>query len=37
VEGRLVRGMEGVDVGDVLSVRLLAVDEEQGFLDFARA
>ena len=36
VEGRLVRGMEGVDVGDVLSVRLLAVDEEQGFLDFAR-
>jgi exoribonuclease R len=35
VEGRLVRGEEGADVGDVLRVRLLAVDPEQGFLDFA--
>jgi exoribonuclease II len=37
VEGRLVRGTEGIDVGDVLRVRLVAVDEEQGFLDFVPA
>ncbi len=37
VEGRLVRGFEGADVGDALQVRLLAVDPEQGFIDFARA
>jgi exoribonuclease II len=37
VEGRLVRGTAGVDVGDVLRVRLVAVDEEQGFLDFVPA
>ena len=37
VEGRLVRGFEGSDVGDALRVRLVAVDEEQGFLDFVPA
>jgi exoribonuclease II len=37
VEGRLVRGFEGSDVGDALRVRLVAVDEAQGFLDFVPA
>lgn len=37
VEGRLVRGAEAVDVGDALQVQLVAVDAEQGFIDFVRA
>lgn len=37
VEGRLVRGAEGADVGDALRVRLVAVDGTQGFIDFERA
>lgn len=37
VEGRVLRGFEGLDVGDALKVRLLAVDPEQRFIDFARA
>jgi exoribonuclease R len=37
VEGRLVRGLEGADVGDALRVRLVQVDVEQGYLDFERA
>ncbi|NRF65653.1 RNB domain-containing ribonuclease [Aquincola sp. S2] len=37
VEGRLVRGFEGLDVGDALRVRLVAVSAEQGHLDFERA
>ena len=37
VEGRLVRGMEGADVGDALRVRLVEVDAQQGFIDFERA
>jgi exoribonuclease-2 len=36
VEGRLVEGEEGVDVGDRLAVRLLAVDPARGFIDFGR-
>jgi exoribonuclease-2 len=35
VEGRVVRGMEGLDVGDTVSVRLLSTDVERGFIDFA--
>lgn len=34
VEGRMVRGFEGLDVGDTVSVRLLAVDIGQRFIDF---
>ncbi len=34
VEGRVVRGFEGVDVGDRLRVQLMAVDVERGFIDF---
>jgi exoribonuclease-2 len=37
VEGRLVRGQEGADVGDALRVRLHGVDAAQGFIDFERA
>ncbi|WP_354004933.1 hypothetical protein [Ramlibacter albus] len=36
VEGRLVQGFEGADVGDTLDVRLVGVDAAQGFIDFAR-
>jgi exoribonuclease-2 len=35
-EGRLIRGTEGVDVGDRLQVRLRFTDVEQGFIDFER-
>ncbi|MGZ5182616.1 MAG: RNB domain-containing ribonuclease [Ramlibacter sp.] len=37
LEGRLVRGFEGADVGDALRVRLAAVDDQQGHIDFERA
>jgi exoribonuclease-2 len=37
LEGRVVRGFEGLDVGDGARVRLLAVDPERGFIDFERA
>jgi exoribonuclease-2 len=36
VEGRLVRGEQGLDVGDRLHVRLLSTDAERGFIDFGR-
>jgi exoribonuclease-2 len=35
IEGRVVRGEEGMDVGDHVRVRLLATDPERGFIDFA--
>ncbi|WP_188708956.1 RNB domain-containing ribonuclease [Polaromonas eurypsychrophila] len=37
LEGRMVRGFEGLDVGDTLQVRLVAVDAEKSFIDFERA
>ncbi len=36
LEGRVVRGFEGLDVGDATRVRLLAVDAEKSFIDFER-
>ena len=36
VEGRVVRGFEGADVGDRIRVQLLSVNVERGFIDFAR-
>ena len=36
-EGRVVRGEQGMDVGDRVRVRLLSTDPERGFIDFARA
>ena len=37
VEGRLVRGGEGLDVGDHVRVKLLHTDPTRGFIDFGRA
>jgi exoribonuclease-2 len=36
VEGRLMRGFEGVDVGDRLHVRLDSVDVNQGYINFSK-
>jgi exoribonuclease-2 len=36
VEGRLMRGESGVDVGDRLRVTLLRADPQLGFIDFGR-
>ena len=37
VEGRVVRGFEGLDVGDAVQVELVHTDASRGFIDFARA
>jgi exoribonuclease-2 len=37
VEGRLVRGFEGMKVGDQLRVRLVHTDVERGYIDFTSA
>ena len=34
VEGKLVQGFEGLDVGDRVRVQLMSVDVERGFIDF---
>jgi exoribonuclease R len=36
VEGRLVGGFEGIDVGDRLLVQLISVDVERGYIDFRK-
>ncbi len=36
VEGRLIRGREGLDVGDHVRVKLIHTDPARGFIDFAR-
>ena len=36
-EGRVVRGFEGLDVGDHVRVELIHTDVARGFIDFARA
>jgi VacB/RNase II family 3'-5' exoribonuclease len=36
VEGKLVHGFDGLDVGDRVRVELIRTDVEQGFIDFAR-
>jgi len=36
IEGKLVQGFEGVDVGNRLRVQLISVDVQQGFIDFKR-
>jgi ribonuclease R len=37
VEGRLISGFQGVDVGSRLRVQLIHTDVERGFIDFKRA
>lgn len=36
IEGKLVRGWDGLDIGDKVRVRLVEADPERGFIDFAR-
>lgn len=36
-EGRVIRGFEGLDVGDHVWVELVHTDAERGFIDFARS
>ena len=36
VEGKLVHGFDGLDVGDQLRVKLIRTDVERGFIDFVR-
>jgi exoribonuclease R len=36
VEGMLVRGQQGADVGDRLQVKLVGTDPRRGFIDFAK-
>jgi exoribonuclease-2 len=36
VEGRVVRGFEGLDVGEKVTVELVETNVERGFIDFAR-
>jgi exoribonuclease-2 len=35
-EGRLVQGLQGLDIGDTVRVRLTHTDVQRGFIDFAR-
>jgi len=37
VEGRVVRGFEGMDVGERVRVQLIFTDVERGFIDFKKA
>lgn len=36
VEGKIIRGFQGLDVGDLVSVKLVDVDVPRGFIDFVR-
>ena len=36
IEGRLLYGHEGVDVGDRLRVQLIHTDVEKGYIDFKK-
>lgn len=37
VEGRMTRGFKGLDVGDVVRVKLTEVDVERGYIDFEKS
>ncbi len=36
VEGKLVQGFKGLDVGDRIGVKLISVDVQRGFIDFRK-
>jgi exoribonuclease-2 len=36
IEGKLVHGWEGLDIGDKVRVKLIETDPERGFIDFVR-
>jgi predicted RNA-binding protein with RPS1 domain len=35
VDGKLVEGFKGLDVGDRVTVKLISTDPQRGFIDFA--
>jgi RecJ-like exonuclease len=35
VDGMVIKGGKGLDVGDKVTVRLISTDPERGFIDFA--
>ena len=35
-EGKVIRGLEGLDVGDRVRVQLIGTNVGRGFIDFAR-
>jgi VacB/RNase II family 3'-5' exoribonuclease len=37
IEGMLIRGNQGVDVGDQIRVELVSTDAQRGYIDFARS
>ncbi len=37
VEGKLVKGYKGIDVGDQIRVQLISVDVEKGYIDFKKS
>jgi VacB/RNase II family 3'-5' exoribonuclease len=37
VEGKLVKGFDGLDVGDRLRVQLISIDVERGYIDFRKS
>jgi ribonuclease R len=37
VEGRIIQGFEGLDVGHRVSVKLISTDVERGYIDFRKA
>ena len=36
IEGKLVRGFKGMDIGHRLRVQLVSTDVERGYIDFKR-
>jgi exoribonuclease-2 len=36
VEGRIVHGFEGIDVGNQIHVQLISVDVDRGYIDFRK-
>jgi ribonuclease R len=36
VDGRVMRGEQGLRIGEKIQVRLLSADPERGFIDFGR-
>jgi hypothetical protein len=36
VEGKLVQGLDGLDVGDRLRVQLISINVERGYIDFRK-
>jgi hypothetical protein len=37
MEGLLIQGQQGADVGDRMRVKLVSADPQKGYIDFTRA